>query len=178
MVWWQLQRAVAAGDPDTATTAAEQLTALAEVDSRFQLRAMAAREWASVLRKDVDPRSIARTGDALSAAGQPWDAAALCGAAAGQLSNQAAAKKLLGASRSFRARITTQNRTSGDSELSGRERAVGGLLLDGLTHKEIGARLFISPKTVEQHVARLRQKLMATNRSELVAALRAHLESG
>ena len=52
---------------------------------------------------------------------------------------------------------------------------MGELLLDGLTQKEIGARLYISPKTVEQHVARLRQKLVAGNRAELVAALRAKL---
>jgi hypothetical protein len=45
----------------------------------------------------------------------------------------------------------------------------------GLTQKEIGARLYISPKTLEQHVARLRRKLAATNRAGLVAALRAHL---
>ena len=47
--------------------------------------------------------------------------------------------------------------------------------VDGLTQKEIGARLYISPKTVEQHVARLRQKLAASNRAALVAALRTHL---
>jgi DNA-binding CsgD family transcriptional regulator len=60
--------------------------------------------------------------------------------------------------------------------LSGREREVGALVVDGLTHKEIGARLYISPKTVEQHVARLRQKLAASNRATLVAALRPHLD--
>ena len=59
--------------------------------------------------------------------------------------------------------------------LSDREREVGALVVDGLTHKEIGARLYISPKTVEQHVARLRQKLAASNRATLVAALRPHL---
>jgi DNA-binding CsgD family transcriptional regulator len=53
---------------------------------------------------------------------------------------------------------------------------VGALVIDGLTHREIGARLYISPKTVEQHVARLRQKLAASNRATLVAGLRACLE--
>src|SRR5215470_1225351 len=178
MVWWELQRAVAAGDSATATTAAERLATLAEIDGRFQLRAMAARQWASVLGKDVDARGVARTAEALANAGQPWDAAALCAAAAAQLDDQAAAKKLLGAGRSFRARIATQDRGSGGDELSARERAVGALLLDGLTHKEIGARLFISPKTVEQHVAKLRQKLLVSNRSELLAALRTRLEAG
>ena len=53
---------------------------------------------------------------------------------------------------------------------------MGALVIDGLTHREIGARLYISPKTVEQHVARLRQKLAASNRATLVAGLRACLE--
>ena len=61
--------------------------------------------------------------------------------------------------------------------LSDREREVGALVVDGLTHREIGARLYISPKTVEQHVARLRQKLAASNRATLVAALRPHLDA-
>jgi DNA-binding CsgD family transcriptional regulator len=52
---------------------------------------------------------------------------------------------------------------------------VGALVVDGLTQKEIGARLYISPKTVEQHVARMRQKLAASNRAALVAALRTQL---
>ena len=46
------------------------------------------------------------------------------------------------------------------------------MVLAGGTHREIGARLFISPKTVEHHVARIRTKLGATNRAEFVAALR------
>jgi DNA-binding CsgD family transcriptional regulator len=43
------------------------------------------------------------------------------------------------------------------------------------TYLRVCSSLYISPKTVEQHVARLRQKLDATNRAELVAALRAKL---
>ena len=56
------------------------------------------------------------------------------------------------------------------------ERKVARLVLDGLTHKEIGAQLYISPKTVEHHVAKIRQKLGASTRAEMLAALRSHLE--
>ncbi|WP_235922115.1 response regulator transcription factor [Lentzea tibetensis] len=49
--------------------------------------------------------------------------------------------------------------------------------MDGLTHKEIGSRLYISPKTVEQHVARIRQKLAVSSRAELIASLRSRLAS-
>ncbi|MBO0848813.1 MAG: helix-turn-helix transcriptional regulator [Pseudonocardia sp.] len=56
--------------------------------------------------------------------------------------------------------------------LSDREREVAELVLDGLTYKQIGERLFISAKTVEHHVARMRQRLGSTNRGELIAQLR------
>lgn len=176
--WWDLQRAIATDDPAAATCAAEHLSTLAGLDERFELRAEAARAWAALLTGDVDAAGVLRAAEALASAGQPWEAAALCGAAAGRLTDQAAARELLGAGRAFRARIATEDRGAAGGGLSNRERAVGGLLLDGLTHKEIGARLYISPKTVEQHVAKLRQKLLATNRSELVAALRTRLAAG
>jgi len=59
--------------------------------------------------------------------------------------------------------------------LSERELEVGQLILDGLTYKQIGARLFISAKTVEHHVARMRQRLGAGSRDELFGHLRAML---
>jgi DNA-binding CsgD family transcriptional regulator len=61
----------------------------------------------------------------------------------------------------------------GESRLSDREREVADLVLAGLTYKQIGDRLFISAKTVEHHVARIRQRLGCGSRSELLARLRA-----
>jgi DNA-binding CsgD family transcriptional regulator len=61
----------------------------------------------------------------------------------------------------------------GTSKLSEREREVASLVLAGLTYKQIGDRLFISAKTVEHHMARMRQRLGATSRSDLLAQLRA-----
>jgi DNA-binding CsgD family transcriptional regulator len=49
---------------------------------------------------------------------------------------------------------------------------VAELVLEGLTYKQIGERLFISAKTVEHHVARMRQRLGSTSRAELMAHLR------
>jgi DNA-binding CsgD family transcriptional regulator len=54
--------------------------------------------------------------------------------------------------------------------------AVARLVLAGGTHREIGAQLFIAPKTVEHHVARIRGKLGATSRADFVAALRRALD--
>jgi DNA-binding CsgD family transcriptional regulator len=60
----------------------------------------------------------------------------------------------------------------GDGPLSGREREVATLVLEGLTYKQIGEQLFISAKTVEHHVARMRQRLGSGSRGELFAHLR------
>jgi DNA-binding CsgD family transcriptional regulator len=60
----------------------------------------------------------------------------------------------------------------GDGPLSEREREVAALVLEGLTYKQIGERLFISAKTVEHHVARMRQRLGSGSRGELFAHLR------
>uniref|UniRef100_UPI000AD86172 response regulator transcription factor n=1 Tax=Nocardia amamiensis TaxID=404578 RepID=UPI000AD86172 len=57
--------------------------------------------------------------------------------------------------------------------LSEREREVAELVLLGLTYREIGARLYISAKTVEHHVARIRRRVGARSRSELLSMLRA-----
>ena len=50
-----------------------------------------------------------------------------------------------------------------------RERAVLGLVRRGMTDAEIGAELTISPRTVQNHMRRLREKTGATRRSELAA---------
>ncbi|MGQ0844932.1 MAG: LuxR C-terminal-related transcriptional regulator [Sporichthyaceae bacterium] len=62
--------------------------------------------------------------------------------------------------------------------LSERERDVARLLVDGLTYKEIGATLFISAKTVEHHIARIRHRIGAATRGELFSRLRAELAAG
>jgi DNA-binding CsgD family transcriptional regulator len=170
--WWALQRAVLAGSGDTGA-AAGTLTRLAEAEPRVRPRAAAAHAWATSLAGRPDPETVASAAEALADAGQPWEAATLCGTAAARVSDPAAERDLLGTGRTISARIATTEKSA--NGLSHRECSVGELLLDGLTHKEIGARLYISPKTVEQHVARLRQKLDATNRSELIAALRTKL---
>ena len=55
--------------------------------------------------------------------------------------------------------------------LSPRERQVGMLLVEGLTAKEIGRRLNISPRTVDVHKTRLMSRFGSRNSLELVRAL-------
>ena len=59
-----------------------------------------------------------------------------------------------------------------ESALSAREREVARLILDGKTYGEIGEAIFVSPRTVEHHVARIRRRLGVTTRSELLDRLR------
>jgi len=57
------------------------------------------------------------------------------------------------------------------AELTGREREVAALVLQGLTAKEIGKLLGISPRTVEIYRARLLRKYQAGSSVELVQKL-------
>jgi DNA-binding NarL/FixJ family response regulator len=50
-----------------------------------------------------------------------------------------------------------------------RELEVLTLLADGLANKEIAARLYMSPRTVERHIANLTTKTGLGTRSELIA---------
>lgn len=51
--------------------------------------------------------------------------------------------------------------------LSPKERTVAELAALGRTNREIAAELFLSPNTVEKHVAAVLRKLRARNRTEL-----------
>jgi DNA-binding NarL/FixJ family response regulator len=53
-------------------------------------------------------------------------------------------------------------------KLTLREAEVIHLVAEGLTDKEIGVKLSISPKTVSEHVENVRGKLGATNRASAV----------
>jgi DNA-binding CsgD family transcriptional regulator len=61
--------------------------------------------------------------------------------------------------------------------LSERERQVAGLIVAGMTYKQIADRLYISPKTIEHHVARMRRRLGCESRADLLARLR-YLDAG
>ncbi|WP_459335173.1 LuxR C-terminal-related transcriptional regulator [Arthrobacter sp. TMS2-4] len=68
-------------------------------------------------------------------------------------------------------------RRTGGPALSGREREIAQLVLQGRTYREISEEIFISPRTVEHHVARIRRRFGASSRSDLLARLRASLEA-
>ncbi|GAA3049522.1 LuxR family transcriptional regulator [Pseudonocardia yunnanensis] len=77
----------------------------------------------------------------------------------------------------FAQRTATELRATGESprkrtvetstELTPQEAQIAGLVREGLSNPEIGARLFISPRTVEWHLGRIFSKLDITSRKQL-----------
>jgi DNA-binding NarL/FixJ family response regulator len=59
--------------------------------------------------------------------------------------------------------------TEGLAALSTREREIAELVAHGLTNREIGARLFLSEKTIETHLTRVFQKLGLRSRTQVAA---------
>lgn len=53
--------------------------------------------------------------------------------------------------------------------LSAREVAIVELVADGMTNKDIGSRLYLSPATVKKHLDRIGAKTGKRNRAGLVA---------
>ena len=62
------------------------------------------------------------------------------------------------------------------AQLSAREREVLGLIVEGLTNKEIGRALELSPRTVETHRATLFAKLGAESLAQLIRRYAALVE--
>ncbi|MEV6717378.1 helix-turn-helix transcriptional regulator [Lentzea sp. NPDC051208] len=98
------------------------------------------------------------------------DDAADAADAAMHTTDRKAMTQLLDIARQFHG--TNGGRGNGGPEvLSEREQEVAALVRDGLTYREVGDALFISAKTVEHHVTRIRNELGAKNRRELERAL-------
>jgi len=64
------------------------------------------------------------------------------------------------------------------AQLSEREREVLGLIAEGLTNKEIGRALGLSPRTVETHRANLFAKLQAPSLAQLIRHYAALVDAG
>ncbi|QFT87257.1 Response regulator protein VraR [Bacillus sp. THAF10] len=61
-----------------------------------------------------------------------------------------------------------QQQEKDENSLTEREKEVLSCLVEGLTNKEIGERLFVSDKTVKIHVSKIFKKLNVKSRSQVV----------
>ena len=62
-------------------------------------------------------------------------------------------------------------RTASNTPLTPQEERVAELVAEGLSNKEIAARLVVSPKTVEGHLRNIFEKLGATSRTQVARAV-------
>jgi DNA-binding CsgD family transcriptional regulator len=175
LAWARVEAAVAADDPAALEDAATALRDAPAAHARLDGLDAAAEAWRGVITGD--PAGLDAGIAGLEQAGLVWEASRLVGHAAIRAGDADATRSLLGRARELHGTLPVVDETGvpTGTVLSAREREVAACVVDGLTHKEIGAMLFISPKTVEHHVARIRQKLGASTRAELLAGLRTTL---
>ncbi|MGD0605108.1 MAG: AAA family ATPase [Streptosporangiaceae bacterium] len=162
-LWFGAARAVARGaDGDTAGAVAALNAALDAADRYPVFSALTMRLTAEAAIRDNwgTPGELLRTADATFTRLRLGRASAACRAllkAAGQ-----PAPRRRTADTGLPARLVAAGVTT-------REAQVLDLLADRLSNREIAGRLFLSPRTVEKHVAALLAKLGGKDRSSLAA---------
>ena len=173
---------------------APHATALARASAHSQLAAVlatAGKAWVSVLAGRFRPADVEGAARLLGAVGMPWEGARLAGHAAARADERRDMMRLLSCARDLHpqgspagasgaAEVQAAGGADGGgrgaqpdaSGLSEREKEVARLVLEGKTYREIGEAIYISPRTAEHHIARIRRRLGAENRSDLLARLR------
>ncbi|GAA0510010.1 helix-turn-helix transcriptional regulator [Saccharopolyspora subtropica] len=175
LTWKCLQAAVVLEELDDARRYATELDRMAGHTPLSAAMAEAAQVWLRILAGQVDHEESERAARGLHAAGLAWDGARLAGQAAIRTTDRRAMLALLECARALQGKPPRPRavRGSGESDLlSEREKEVAELVLAGLTYKQVGKRLFISAKTVEHHISRIKQRLGATSREDLLNRLR------
>ncbi|TJZ79729.1 LuxR family transcriptional regulator [Rhodococcus oryzae] len=177
--WYGVQAAILAESPAELLPHANALGVAAETSPYAAGLAAAGRAWLRVLQGEIDAAVVEQSARTLDRIGLPWDGARLASEAALRASDTRTATTLLQVARSLRPAASSTPGTVAGTErelsagLTDREAEVANLLVMGLTYRDIGARLFISAKTVEHHVARIRRRLDATSRADMLSMLRA-----
>jgi DNA-binding CsgD family transcriptional regulator len=178
--WAGLQAAIVNESREEAARRAAAVVAAAGGSRYAAALAAAAPHWVAMLDAEVDADAVEKAARGLHVVGLTWEGGRLAGQAAIRTRDRKAMSALLGCARALQSSGPTPDDPptvaepdeTDDGPLSDREREVAALVLEGLTYKQIGERLFISAKTVEHHVARMRQRLGSGSRGELFAHLR------
>jgi DNA-binding CsgD family transcriptional regulator len=191
--WAGVHAGILANSPEAVAPHGQALTAAAAHSAFAKALATAGRSWLRVLANHVDTDEVTAAARGLSQFGLTWDATRLASQAALQTPDGRVSGAMLQLARDLKqtaaideapgleavTTVTEGARTGPSrpvtSRLSDREREVAELLLLGMPYRDIGSQLFISAKTVEHHVARIRRRLGAESRSEMLSMLRAML---
>lgn len=170
--WHGVLAAFQAEDPAALLPHAQALTAAGAGSPYAATLAAAGNTWLQVLRQHADFAEVEASVRALAHKGHAWDASRLAGQAALQHPEREESLGLMQLAREITRDQQRQARSAPKSSvLTSRELEVGRLVLDGQGYRAIGQQLFISPKTVEHHVARMRTRLEAGSRGELLEKL-------
>lgn len=188
--WAGVHAGIVANAPESVAPHGQALSGLAGDSVLARALSGAGRTWLRVLANQVDADEVTAAARSLSDVGLTSDATRLAGQAALQAADGRVSGAMLQLARDLKvgagagetpvaqsapaARPAPQHPRAGSS-LSDREREVAELLLLGMPYRDIGGQLFISAKTVEHHVARIRRRLGAGSRSEMLSMLRARL---
>ncbi|MFB7894227.1 LuxR C-terminal-related transcriptional regulator [Microbacterium sp. NPDC056044] len=183
--WAGIQRGILLNQPDALAPHARALVAAAPHNRLATRMAHAGKVWTAVLAGTVDPDAVEGAARGLAIVGLAWDGARLAGHGAGRSEDRKVIARLLACARELHPREAPRSigddaprsDMPADGPLSEREREVGQLVLQGKTYAEIGAAIFISPRTAEHHIAHIRRRLNATSRSDLLSKLRLALQS-
>ena len=181
--WAGVQQGILAGRPELLAPHAKALVTASAHSRVASVMAKAGRVWTSVLAGSVDADAIEAAATDLASIGLIWDAARLAGHGAGRTDDRKIAARLLACARALHPTETGQRvppspdesesmQTAAEEVLSEREIEIAQLVLQGKTYAEIGDAIYISPRTVEHHIAHIRRRLGATSRSDVLAKLR------
>lgn len=190
--WAGVHAGILANAPDAVAPHGQALTTAAGRSPFARTLATAGRTWLRVLANHVDTDEVTTAARLLAQVGHTWDATRLAGQAALQAPDGRVSGAMLQLARDLKQAVALDEAPGAEqpaapeaaragtarpvsSRLSDREREVAELLLLGMPYRDIGAQLFISAKTVEHHVARIRRRLGADSRSEMLSMLRAML---
>ncbi|MBU9762698.1 LuxR family transcriptional regulator [Mycobacterium sp. TNTM28] len=188
--WAGVHAGILANSPAAVAPHGQALTAAAGHSAFARALAQAGRTWLRVLANHVDTDEVGAAARSLSQFGLTWDGTRLASQAALQTPDARVSQAMLQLARDLKqtgaaddvegtspavGAATQPGPAPSSTRLSDREREVAELLLLGMPYRDIGSQLFISAKTVEHHVARIRRRLGAESRSEMLSMLRAML---
>lgn len=188
--WAAVQAALLNKSPADLAPHAAALVRAADYSHLAAVLAAAGKAWVSVLAGRFQAQDVENASRGLKNVGMPWEGARLAGHAAARAEERKDMVRLLACARDLHpqggstgppAVLPEVRRSAAEnnhgvqpdgSGLSEREKEVARLVLEGKTYREIGETIYISPRTAEHHIARMRRRLGAENRSDLLVRLR------